>query len=51
MEAYRRDKITRAKLFELGQLVDYGRDTLEALLLSAGLDDEDVEPLLPEDLG
>jgi Zn-dependent peptidase ImmA (M78 family)/transcriptional regulator with XRE-family HTH domain len=51
MEAYRREKITRAKLFELGELVDYGRETLEAVLASAGLDEDDGEPLLPEDLG
>jgi Zn-dependent peptidase ImmA (M78 family)/transcriptional regulator with XRE-family HTH domain len=51
MEAYRREKISRSKLFELGRLVDYGREILEALLLSAGLDEEDVEPLLPEELG
>ena len=51
MEAYRREKITRSKLFELGELVDYGRETLEAVLASAGLDEDDGEPLLPEDLG
>ena len=51
MEAYRREKITRAKLFELGELVDYGRETLEAVLASAGLDEDDGEPLLPDDLG
>jgi Zn-dependent peptidase ImmA (M78 family)/transcriptional regulator with XRE-family HTH domain len=48
MEAYRRDKITRAKLFELGPLVSYGRETLEAILASAGLDEEDGDPLIPE---
>jgi hypothetical protein len=31
--------------------VDYGRETLEAVLASAGLDEDDSEPLLPEDLG
>jgi Zn-dependent peptidase ImmA (M78 family)/DNA-binding XRE family transcriptional regulator len=51
MEAYRREKITRAKLFELGRLVDYSRETLEAVLASAGLDEDDGEPLLPDDLG
>jgi hypothetical protein len=51
MEAYRREKITRAKLFELGHLVDYGRETLEAVLASAGLNEDEDEPLLPEDLG
>jgi Zn-dependent peptidase ImmA (M78 family)/DNA-binding XRE family transcriptional regulator len=45
MEAYRREKITRAKLFELGRLVGYGRETLETILASAGLDD-DGEPLV-----
>ena len=51
MEAYRREKITRAKLFELGPLVGYGRETLEAILASAGLDEEDGDPLVPEVLG
>ncbi len=41
MEAYRREKISRTKLFELGSLVGYGRETLEAILASAGLDEED----------
>jgi Zn-dependent peptidase ImmA (M78 family) len=51
MEAYRREKISRAKLFELGGLVGYGRETLEAILASAGLDEEDGDPLIPEALG
>jgi Zn-dependent peptidase ImmA (M78 family)/transcriptional regulator with XRE-family HTH domain len=51
MEACRREKITRAKLFELGSLVGYGRETLEAILASAGLDEEDGDPLVPEVLG
>jgi hypothetical protein len=51
LEAYRREKITRSKLFELGRLMEYSPDTLEALLVNAGLDDPDDEPLLPESLG
>jgi hypothetical protein len=51
MEAHRREKITRAKLFELGGLVGYGRQTLEAILASAGLDEEEDDPLVPEILG
>lgn len=51
MEAYRREKISRAKLFELGQLVGYGRETLEAILASAGLDEDDGDPLLPHEIG
>ena len=51
MEAYRREKITRAKFFELGSLVGYGGETLEAILASAGLDEEDDDPLVPEMLG
>jgi Zn-dependent peptidase ImmA (M78 family)/transcriptional regulator with XRE-family HTH domain len=51
MEAHRREKITRAKLFELGGLVDYGRQPLEAILASAGLGEEDDDPLVPEILG
>ncbi|MEO6191994.1 MAG: XRE family transcriptional regulator [Thermoanaerobaculia bacterium] len=51
MEAYRREKISRTKLFELGSLVGCGRETLEAILASAGLDEEDGDPLVPEVLG
>ncbi|HKI00738.1 MAG TPA: XRE family transcriptional regulator [Thermoanaerobaculia bacterium] len=50
IEAYRREKITRAKLRELALLVGYDRAAIDDLLESAGLDGEDVEPLLPEDL-
>jgi Zn-dependent peptidase ImmA (M78 family)/transcriptional regulator with XRE-family HTH domain len=51
MEAYRREKITRAKLRELGRLVGYDQAGLDALLESTGLDEESSEPLLPDDLG
>ncbi len=51
MEAYRREKISRAKLFELGSLVGYGRPTLEAILAGAGLDEDGDDPLIPEVLG
>lgn len=51
LEAYRREKITRAKLRELGRLVGYSAADLDALLESSGLDDEGSEPLLPDDLG
>lgn len=50
LEAYRREKITRAKLRELSRLVGYDDATLESLLENAGLDGEEHEPLLPEDL-
>lgn len=50
LEAYRREKITRGKLRELARLVGYDDDTLDSLLENAGLDGEDHEPLLPEDL-
>jgi Zn-dependent peptidase ImmA (M78 family) len=51
MEAYRREKITPAKLFELGLLVGYRRQTLEAILSSAGLDEDDDDPLVPDIIG
>jgi Zn-dependent peptidase ImmA (M78 family) len=51
MEACRREKITRAKLFELGLQVGYRRQTLEAILSSAGLDEDEDDPLIPEVLG
>ncbi|MFL6195824.1 MAG: helix-turn-helix domain-containing protein, partial [Thermoanaerobaculia bacterium] len=44
MEAYRREKISRAKLLELGRLVGYESSTLRALLDSSGLDDEEEGP-------
>lgn len=50
LEAYRREKITRAKLRELARLVGYDNVTLESLLENAGLEDDAHEPLLPEDL-
>lgn len=51
LEAYRQEKITGAKLHELGHLVGYDRETLDAIRASAGLDDDPGEPLLPTDLG
>jgi hypothetical protein len=50
IEAYRREKITRAKLRELARLVGYDSTAIDDLLESAGLDGEDGEPLLPKDL-
>ncbi|HEX6898558.1 MAG TPA: XRE family transcriptional regulator [Thermoanaerobaculia bacterium] len=51
LEAYRQVKVTSSKLHELGRLVGYDRETLDAILASAGLDDDHGEPLLPADLG
>ena len=50
LEAYRRDKISRKKLLELGGMVDVGGEDLTALLQSLGLDtpeDREADVLLP----
>ena len=50
LEAYRRDKISRKKLLELGRTVEVGEEELTALLQSLGFDtaeDAEADDLLP----
>lgn len=50
LEAYRRDKISRKKLLELGGMVEVGEEDLTALLQSLGFDtaeDAEADILLP----
>ena len=50
LEAYRRDKISRKKLLELGGIVEVGEEDLTALLQSLGFDtaeDAEADVLLP----
>lgn len=48
IEAFRRNLVSRAKLFELAGLLDVSADDLDAGLQDAGLEDEPVDTLVPE---
>jgi hypothetical protein len=46
LEAYRRERITKAKLFELAARIHLGHDRVEQLLEGAGLTDEEPDAVL-----
>lgn len=48
MEAYRRDLITRAKLFELAGLLEVPTHDLDEVLREAGLEGDEADVLVPE---